>query len=60
MVVNTHVHEQNIALIPCDAGFQLVLILVHLLEPLARDDLILFNTSELQIWSTSCSLGGLG
>lgn len=48
-ISSTHVNQKDVACIPDDAGLQLVLPFVHLLEPLPRDGFILFDAGELRI-----------
>ena len=43
----TYIDDENVALVPVDAGLELVLPFVHLLEPLSGDDFVLLNASKL-------------
>ena len=44
----TYINDKNIADVPFDIGCKLVLVVIHLLKPLLRDNFILLDATELE------------
>ena len=45
----TYIDDKDVALVPVDAGLELMLPFVHLLEPLAGNDFVLLDAGELEL-----------